>query len=175
MCKFSISSSHNAVDQRSRESQISRRSYDIAADCRAERLPRPRNASCEDCVCIEKDYHECALPKESKCQRATCSKIRQNLTRKVAHTICEYFRATGAYEAVQGLSDLFSFRLQDDDVQDFDTRWDQAPLAAIEIPTETVLEGLCKSNYRIPFSFTLYWQCMNKRTSEITNTQTAPD
>ena len=35
-------------------------------------------------------------------------------------TIYEHFRATGAYEAVQGLSDLFRIRLQNDDVQDFD-------------------------------------------------------
>ena len=57
--------------------------------------------------------------------------------------ICEHFRATGAYQAVQGLSDLFSIRLQDDDVQDYDTRCDQALIAASEIPTETVLEGSC--------------------------------
>ena len=37
-----------------------------------------------------------------------------------------YVRATGAYEAVQGLSTLFAFSLQNDDVQDFDTRLDQA-------------------------------------------------
>ena len=47
--------------------------------------------------------------------------------------IYDHFLATGAYEAVQGLSDLFSIRLQNDDVQDFDVRWDQA------------LEGLYKS------------------------------
>ena len=61
--------------------------------------------------------------------------------------INEHFRATGVHEAVQGLSDLFNFRLQNDDVQDFDTGWDQAPLAASEIPTETVLEGLHKSKF----------------------------
>ena len=55
--------------------------------------------------------------------------------------IYEHFRATGAYEAVQGLSGLFHRRLQKDDVHDFDTMWDQALLAASEIPTEMVLEG----------------------------------
>ena len=34
--------------------------------------------------------------------------------------IHERFRATGAYDAVQGLSDLFNIRLQNDGVQDFD-------------------------------------------------------
>ena len=43
------------------------------------------------------------------------------------------------------LSDLFNIRLQNDDVQDFDTRWDHPLLAASEIPTEMVLEGLYKS------------------------------
>ena len=61
--------------------------------------------------------------------------------RQIAYMICDHFRATGAYEAVQGLSDLFKIRLQNDDVQDFDTRWDQALWAASEIPTETVLDG----------------------------------
>ena len=41
--------------------------------------------------------------------------------------IYEHFRATGA---TKGLSDLFNIRPQNDDVQDFDPRWDQAQLAA---------------------------------------------
>ena len=39
--------------------------------------------------------------------------------RQIAYMICEHFRATGAHEAAQGLSDLFNIRIQDDDVQDF--------------------------------------------------------
>ena len=54
---------------------------------------------------------------------------------------CKHFRATRAYEAVQGLPDLFNIRIQND-VQDFDTRWDQSQLAASETPAEMVLEGL---------------------------------
>ena len=44
--------------------------------------------------------------------------------KEIAYMIFEHFRATGAHEAVQGLSDLFKKRLQNDDVQDFDVRWD---------------------------------------------------
>ena len=65
--------------------------------------------------------------------------------RQIAYMIYEHFRATGASEAVQGLSDLFNIRFQNDDVQDFDVRCDQALLSASEIPTEMILEGLCKS------------------------------
>ena len=65
--------------------------------------------------------------------------------RQIAYLIYERFRATGACEAVQGLSDLFRKRLQNDDVQEFDVRWDQAILSASETHTEMVLEGLYKS------------------------------
>ena len=65
--------------------------------------------------------------------------------KQIAEMIYEHFRATGAYEAVHGLSDLFNMRLQNDDVQDFDVRWDHALLSASETPPEMVLEELYKS------------------------------
>ena len=65
--------------------------------------------------------------------------------RHIAYMIYEHFRASGAYEAVQVLSDLFNIRLQSYSVQDFDVRWDQALLSASETPTKMVLEGLYKS------------------------------
>ena len=65
--------------------------------------------------------------------------------RQIAYMIYEYFRATGAHEAVQGLSDLFIVSLQNDDVQDFDVRWDHAILSVSEMPSDMILEGLYKS------------------------------
>ena len=66
--------------------------------------------------------------------------------KQIACVIYEYFRVTGAYEVVQGLSGLFNIHLQNDGVQVFDTKWDEALSAAREIPTEIILEGSCKSN-----------------------------
>ena len=65
--------------------------------------------------------------------------------RQIAYMIHEHFRATGACEAVRGLSDLFTLSLHNDDVQDFDVWWDQALLSASEIPADVILEGLYKS------------------------------
>ena len=42
--------------------------------------------------------------------------------RQISYMIYEYFRAAGAFEAVQGLSTVFTISLQNDDVQDFDVR-----------------------------------------------------
>ena len=40
---------------------------------------------------------------------------------------------------------LFNIRLQKDDVQDFDVRWDQTLLSASDMPSDVILEGLYKS------------------------------
>ena len=58
--------------------------------------------------------------------------------------IHDHFQATGPCDAAQGLSDLFNICLHDDDVQDFDTRWDQVLLTTSEIPEENVFEGWYK-------------------------------
>ena len=54
--------------------------------------------------------------------------------RLIACVIYEYFRATGACEAVQGLSTLFAVSLQSDDVQDFDVRWDPCFVNCVKCP-----------------------------------------
>ena len=59
--------------------------------------------------------------------------------------IYEYFRATGAHETVQGLADLVSMTLQNDDVKDFDVRLDDALLSVSEMPSDPIVEGLDQS------------------------------
>ena len=59
--------------------------------------------------------------------------------------ICELFRATELLKLCKVDQIYSTYALQDDDVQDIDVRWDQALLAASEIPTEMILEGLYKS------------------------------
>ena len=54
---------------------------------------------------------------------------------------------------MQGLSDLFTVSLQNDDVQDFDVRWDQALLSVREMASHVILEGLYTS--KLPDSFQL--------------------
>ena len=77
----------------------------------------------------------------------------------------EYFRVTGAHEAVLDYSDLFSFTLHGDDIQDFDTRWDQVFLSSCEVPNDKILESLYKM--RMPGSDQLktVWQCTSKKQS----------
>ena len=45
-------------------------------------------------------------------------------------------------------ADLFSVTLRDDNVQDFDTRWDEVLLPMSKIPSDDVLVILCKLKIR---------------------------
>ena len=65
--------------------------------------------------------------------------------RQIALMMYDHFRSTGSYDGVQGLSDLFSTRLHNDDVQDFDVRCDRAISSTCVTPASKILEGLYKS------------------------------
>ena len=62
--------------------------------------------------------------------------------KQIAYLIYEYFRPTGSYDEIQSLSGLFSFGLENDDIQDFDLRWEQTLLFTNDPPSHNVLEGL---------------------------------
>ena len=62
--------------------------------------------------------------------------------RQIAYLIYESFRPTGSYDEIHGLSGLFSIKLGNDDIQDFDLRWEQALLLTSDPPSDKVLEGL---------------------------------
>ena len=62
--------------------------------------------------------------------------------RQIAFMIYDDFRVTGAHDTVLDYADLFSVTLHDDNIQAFDTRWDEVPLSMSKIPSDDVLESL---------------------------------
>ena len=44
--------------------------------------------------------------------------------RQIAYLIYEYFRVTGANDSVENYADLFTVVLRNDDIQEFDSKWD---------------------------------------------------
>ena len=64
--------------------------------------------------------------------------------RQIAFMIYNHFRVTGAHDTVLDYADLCSFSLRNDDVQDFDTRWDEILLSMTKIPPDDILESLYK-------------------------------
>ena len=68
--------------------------------------------------------------------------------RQLAFTIYDYFRVTGAHDTVLDYADLFFVTLRDDNIQEFDTRWDGILLSMTKIPPDDILESLYKLRIR---------------------------
>ena len=67
---------------------------------------------------------------------------------QIAFMIYDCFRVTGAHDTVLDYADLFSVPLHDDDIQEFDTRWGEVLLSMSKIPSDDILESLCKLRIR---------------------------
>ena len=68
--------------------------------------------------------------------------------RQVAYLIYENFRVTGAKDSVENYADLFTVVLRNDDIQEFDSKWDGIFLSMTKIPSDDILEGLYKLRIR---------------------------
>ena len=68
--------------------------------------------------------------------------------RQIAYLIYEYFRVTGANDSVENYADLFTIALRNDDIQEFDSKWDGILLSMTKIPPDDILEGLYKLRIR---------------------------
>ena len=64
--------------------------------------------------------------------------------------IYDYSRVTGAHDTVLDYADLFSVTLRNDNIQEFDTRWDEVLLSMSKIPSDDILQSLYKLRIREP-------------------------
>ena len=67
---------------------------------------------------------------------------------QIAYLIYEYFRVTGANDSVENYADLFTVVLRNDDIQEFDTKWDEILLSMTQIPSDDIMENLYKLRIR---------------------------
>ena len=68
--------------------------------------------------------------------------------RQIDYLIYEYFRVTGANDSVENYADLFTIVLRNDDIQEFDSKWDGILLPTTQIPHDDILEVLYKLRIR---------------------------
>ena len=66
----------------------------------------------------------------------------------IAFLIYEYVQGTGANDSVENSADLFTIALRNDDIQEFDSKWDGILLSMTKIPSDDILEGLYKLRIR---------------------------
>ena len=68
--------------------------------------------------------------------------------RQIAYLIYDYFRVTGSHDSVENYADLFTISLRNDDIQEFDSKWDGILLSMTKIPHDEILEGFYKLRIR---------------------------
>ena len=68
--------------------------------------------------------------------------------RQIAYLIYEQFWVTGTDSSVENYTDLFTIALRNDDIQEFDSKWDGILLSMTKIPPDDILEGLYKLRIR---------------------------
>ena len=68
--------------------------------------------------------------------------------RQIAYLIYDQFRVTGTDDSVENYTDLFTVALRNDDIQEFDSKWDGILLSMTKIPHDAILEGLYKLRIR---------------------------
>ena len=62
--------------------------------------------------------------------------------------IYDYFQVTGVQDSVENYADLFTISLRNDDIQEFDSKWNGIQLSMTKIPPDDILEGLYKLRIR---------------------------
>ena len=62
--------------------------------------------------------------------------------------IYEYFQVTGTNDSVENYADLFTIGLRNDDIQEFDSKWDRILFSMTKIPPDDILDGLYKLRIR---------------------------
>ena len=62
--------------------------------------------------------------------------------------IYDQFWDTGTHDSVENYTDLFTIVLRNDDIQEFDSKWDGILLSMTKIPPDDILEGLYKLRIR---------------------------
>ena len=92
--------------------------------------------------------------------------------RQIAYLIYEYFRVTGANDSVENYADLFTVVLRIDDVQEFDSKWDDILLSMTQIPSDEILESLYKLRTRVSVKLKTVLELYNM---EIHQKEAGPD
>ena len=80
--------------------------------------------------------------------------------RQIAYLIYEYFQVTGANDSVENYADLFTVGLRNDDIQEFDSKWDGILFSMTKNPTWWHLGRIVQILNR---NSRPYWNCLTWR------------
>ena len=127
------------MDQRSGDGQINGRSSDVAINSRPSNFWNFEMLDAKIASALQKIITNPYFKK-----KVSLEEHKDQMEDRFLRVIPKYFPLAGAHESVLDYTDLFSVTLHGDDIQDFDTRWDQAQLSASEVLNDKILKSLCR-------------------------------
>ena len=83
--------------------------------------------------------------------------------KQIAYLIYEYFRVTGANDSVEKYADLFTIALRNDDIPEFDSKWDAILLSMTQSHLMTSWKDCTNSEYEGLKNSRPYWNCLTWR------------
>ena len=106
-------------------------------------FPKLRDAGREDCLCSEQDHLQFPVQEEGQSRRAESPERGPVSTRKTDRLYdLRLLSSDFADDTVSGYADIFSVALHDDNIQEFDSKWDEVLLSMSKIPSDDILESL---------------------------------
>ena len=94
--------------------------------------------------------------------------------RQIAYLIYEYFRVTGANDSIENYADLFTIGLRNDDIQEFDSKWDGILLSMTKILPDDILGGLYKVSSSTTLKTAVTLRTSHKRRWSLMTSPTSP-
>ena len=67
---------------------------------------------------------------------------------QIAYLIYDHFRVTGGNDSVENFTDLFTIVVRNDEIQEFDSKWDGILLSLTKIPHDDILEDWGKNSWK---------------------------
>ena len=126
------------MDQRSGDGKFTR-GIEVFAIRFSKEFSKFRDAGREDCFCSEQDHPEFLIQEGQSRGTEGPDGGPVSARRLIAFMIYDYFRVTSAHDTVLEYADLFSVTLHDDNIQEFDTRWDEVLRSMSNIPSDDIL------------------------------------
>ena len=124
---------------------------DLKSSCSVRGIPMPNFEVLDERIAsaLNKIIHNSHFKRRISLEEQKAQKQDRFLRgRQIAYLIYEYFRVTGANDSVENYADLFTIGLRNDDIQEFDSKWDGILLSVTKIPPDDILEGLYKIRIR---------------------------
>ena len=140
---FWFSIGYCVVDQRSGDGRFIGRIFKSPRLVAAQNCPNGEMLDAKIAPALNKIIQNSHFKKKVSLEEQKAQKEGQFLRgRRIAFMINDCFWVTGAHDTELDYADLFSVILHDDNVQEFDTRWNEVLLSLSKIPSDDVLESL---------------------------------